>query len=110
MATEFLKSIAYINTKSIIFNVGSVDVIRDAEMNDMKRDYIEMIKVCRNRNVQPIITTLAPLGKASLPSHMHRKIVEMNNFLFERFDAKVIDLWAPMISSTGQRKYKLFER
>lgn len=110
MATEFLKSVAYINTRSIIFNVGSVDIIRGASVADMKRNYIEMIGVCRNRNVHPIITTLAPIGNVNFSNHIQRKIVEMNNFLIEHFGSNVIDLWSLMVNSTGRMKSEFFKR
>lgn len=110
MAAEFLKSVAYINTHSIIFNVGSVDIIRGAEVADMKRNYIEMIKVCRNRNVQPIITTLLPLTNLNLSNAAQRKVIEMNNFLIEHFGSNVIDLWSLMVNPTGQLKTEYFKR
>lgn len=111
MATDFLRSVAFINTRSIIINVGSVDIIRGASVSDMKRNYIEMIDVCRNRNVHPIITTLTPIiVNGNFSNHLQRKIVEMNNFLIEHFGSNVIDLWSLAVNSTGRIKCEFFKR
>lgn len=112
-AINLLQSIAYIKTPSITINVGSIDIMHGRDLVDMRLDYEELVNVCVTRNIQPIITTLAPLANTS---HYHSrdmrdKLILFNNYLRDHYYSKypVINIWSQMVTPRGRTIFELFE-
>lgn len=112
-AINLLQSIAYIKTPSITINVGSIDIMHGRDLVDMRLDYEELINVCVARNIQPIITTLAPLANTS---HYHSrdmrdKLILFNNYLRDHFYPKylVINIWSQLVTPRGRTLFQYFE-
>lgn len=112
-AISILESVAYIKTPSIVINVGSIDIMQGRDLIDMQTDYKELVNVCIKRNVQPIITTLAPLANTShyYSRDMRDKLILFNNFLINCYylHYQVINLWSQLVTPRGRTLFEYFE-
>lgn len=98
-ATEWIQSVAYIPTESIVINVGTHDILKKKDLNVMINEYEYLLKSCLERNVYPIVTTLAPATMEGTEFQM--KIIKFNNKLIERFTPyfPIIDIWSCLVKS-----------
>lgn len=78
----------------LIINIGSFDIMNNQLMADICNDYINLVKTCRKRNIQIVITTLAPLVNLLYDESVTQKIQQFNDFLISKFGSKypVIDI------------------
>lgn len=98
----------YSNIK-IILNIGSVDLLHGRDFVDMREDFRRLMQICRERNIQVIITTLAPLANALNAEGLREKYNAFNDFLFRTYSRshKVIEIHKCMIDFESQKT--LFE-
>lgn len=112
-AINLLQSIAYIKTPSITINVGSIDILHGRDLVDMRLDYEELVNICVTRNIQPIITTLAPLANTSQyhSRDMRDKLILFNNYLRDHYYPKyaVINIWSQLVTPRGRTLFQYFE-
>lgn len=108
-ATENLRRYPNPENMKFIANIGSVDILHGRDLPDMCQDYINLTKVCENRNIQLIITTLAPLANRMHLFNDAQKLTKFNEFLMNRLSNKfqVIDI-TPCTSCPKSNKV-LFE-
>lgn len=67
------------NHSTIIVNVGSVDIAEGRQLIQMITDFCDLMQVCVNKSISPIVTTLAPLP--NYQSYGNRASV-LDNFNF----------------------------
>lgn len=99
------------NTK-VILNVGSEDILGDRQLLDMQQEFLNLIRICDERNIQVVITTLAPLANYCHIDYMVQKWKGFNEFL-KNFSSthKVIDIVPSMVSSaTGKIIFETYKR
>lgn len=98
----------YKNIK-IILNVGSVDLLHGRDFVDMRRDFQLLMQICKERNIQAIITTLAPLANVLNQEGFRPKFNAFNQFLMDTYSRthQVIEIHKCMMDSHSQRT--LFE-
>lgn len=95
--------------KKIIINLGSVDLLHGHDLIDMQSDFCELIQVLENNNIEPIITTLAPIANFGYMPEQKRQFHRFNEFLRTHFD-NVIDLWQIFVkNTTGQTIFDLYK-
>lgn len=89
----------------LIINIGSFDILNNHLMGDICNDYIDLVKTCRKRNIQIVITTLAPLVNQLFDESSCQKLKLFNEFLINRFSSKynVIDISSCMYTPGTNR-------
>lgn len=94
------------NVNQIIVNVGSVDVAENRPLIVMIKDMNDFLSVCKKKNIQPILTTLAPMVNSS----ERQKIVlrGFNRFIFN-MQYSVIDLYNCMMTFDDQINKNLYQ-
>lgn len=110
-AINLLQSIAFFKTPSIVINVGSIDIMLGRNLVDMQSDYNELVDLCEKRNIQPIITTLAPLANSCHSRDIRNKLLKFNSYLRDKFYSKyrVINLWSQFVTPRGRTCFEYFE-
>lgn len=71
-------------------NLGTVDILHGRDLADMCQDYINLVKVCNNRKIDMVITTLAPIGNRMHIETDKKKWREFNEFLVKRYSNKML--------------------
>lgn len=89
----------------IILNVGSVDLLHGRDFIEMRNDFGQLIQICRERNIQVIITTLAPLANKLDSEDLRRKYDAFNRYLIQSYSRshKVIDIKKCMVDARSQK-------
>lgn len=110
-ATDLLKNIEidHLNVPTVLINVGSIDILKGIELVEMCMKYEKLISVCQQRNIRPIITTLAPL--AHVDSMNQLKLMQFNNFLLDQYFLQylIIDIWSKMVTPCGYIKFDYYD-
>lgn len=85
----------------LIVNIGSFDIMNNQPMSDICNDYIHLVQTCRRRNIEIVITTLAPLLLLLHDEVVSKRIQQFNDFLISKFGSKydVIDITQCMKST-----------
>lgn len=106
-ATERLKRFPNTDNMKIIVNLGTVDILHGRYQSDMCQDYINLVKLCSNRGIEVIITTLAPIGNRLHDKDDVKKLNDFNKFLINKFGSshQVIDINACMVNKTNGRTF-----
>lgn len=88
----------------IILNIGSVDLLHGRDFVDMRNDFVQLMQICKERNIQVIITTLAPLANKLNAEDLRPKYEAFNRFLLQNYSRshKVIDIKKCMVDSRSQ--------
>lgn len=79
----------------VILNIGSVDILHGKSVNDMCNDFIELVRICEQRDIDIVITTLAPIAnRLGSGDDCREKVNAFNKFLIVKFGAKysIIDI------------------
>lgn len=79
----------------VILNIGSVDILHGKSVNDMCTDFIELVRICKQHNIEIVITTLAPIAnRLGNGDDCQEKVNAFNKFLVVKFGAKypIIDI------------------
>lgn len=84
----------------IILNIGSVDLLHGRDFVDMREHFINLMQVCKQQNIQVIITTLAPLANVLHAEDLRAKFDAFNQFLIRTYSKShtVIDISNCMIN------------
>lgn len=72
-------------TKNVILNIGTFDLLNGRSAENMKSSIVRLITAFEKKNLQPILTTLAPL-----PNHLDGQLEEnrrsFNTFIRENYN------------------------
>lgn len=84
----------------MIINLGTIDILQGLDIMCMKYQFDMLLDACRERNIIPIITTLAPLASDDVKREQVQKLGLFNHFLITRFKKEycVIDLHSKMVN------------
>lgn len=99
------KRLRYCSNIKIILNVGSVDLLHGRDFVDMRGDFMQLMQICKERNIQVIITTLAPLANKLDAEDLRPKYDAFNKFLIQTYSRshKVIDIKKCMVDPRSQK-------
>lgn len=94
----------------VLLNVGSTDIANGTELAQLMLDYCFMLKVCKIRNIRPILTTIAPLAnyrlgdRAEVTDKLNRYIMS-NASIFP-----VIDLYSCFVNKDGLMNLNYYQQ
>lgn len=110
-AADLIKNTQDFKASKLIINIGSVDILHGTALIDMCYHLKRLVTVCKERGIEPILTTLAPLANINHSTEMRDKLLLYNNFICDKFINKclIIDIWSAMISPTSSTLFELFE-
>lgn len=93
-ATARISRFSDTNNMRLIINIGSFDIMTNRFMVDICNDYINLVKTCRKRNIDIVITTLAPIFHLLFDESSRQKMEKFNDFLISKFGSMypVIDI------------------
>lgn len=93
------------NNIKIILNIGSVDLLHGRDVIEMRRDFDRLIRICNERRIQVVITTLAPLANTFHLEVLQEKWSAFNEYLLKTYSRShnVIDIRGCMMDAKGQR-------
>lgn len=89
----------------IILNIGSVDLLHGRDFLDMREDFLHLMEICDQRNIQVIITTLVPLANVLNTEGSRAKWDAFNQFLIQTYSSshKVIHIHECMIDQRSRK-------
>ncbi|XP_031639356.1 maternal effect protein oskar-like [Contarinia nasturtii] len=111
-ATERIKRYPHTDNMKIIVNLGTVDILHGRDLSDMCQDYMNLVKMCYHRNIQIVITTLAPIANRMHIEDDVNKWHDFNRFLLTKFANKhqVIDIKHCMLCpKTGKVWFECYQ-
>ncbi|XP_049538468.1 maternal effect protein oskar [Anopheles darlingi] len=65
----------------VLVNVGTVDLLHGRQMIDLLHDFDMLMARFRDRNVEPLVTTLAPIANAGGCSPMQYRLRKFNEYI-----------------------------
>lgn len=95
----------------VLINLGTIDILKGADLYDMKRDYVQLIDACYRRGIQPIISTLAPIA-TDVQTEMNQSLLMFNHFLITRFanECRIVDLWSCFVFPYGEMHVQCYQQ
>lgn len=108
---EAAKNIESIGPNQIILlNVGSIDIVQGKELVDMIYGMFRLLRVCRENEITPILTTILPLANYRLGN---RASVTngFNEFLMKNpFNFPVIELHKTFMNDDGTISHAFYQQ
>lgn len=74
-----------LSTKNVILNIGTFDLLNGRSAENMKTAIVRLFDALKKKNLQPILTTLAPLPN-HLVGELEGRRQSFNKFIRENFD------------------------
>lgn len=95
--------------KIIIVNIGSSDILNDRQLIELMEDMIHFLLTCKQKEVIPILTTLAPLPTFAL-GNRRDTLLNFNKFIaVNPFGYPVIDLYELFLNPHGKIDLHAFQ-
>ncbi|XP_067642898.1 maternal effect protein oskar [Eurosta solidaginis] len=96
--------------KSIIVNIGSVDIMKGRPLVQIQHDFRELLNLMFKKGYTPILTTLAPLANYAHDKQAKYKLYRFNEFIKKegRF-LIVMDIWSCLVNERGQILFDCFQ-
>lgn len=91
----------------LLINLGSVDLLHGHEMFRMIEDTFYLIDCCQKQQINPVLTTLAPLANYQHSKTMKKQLLQYNHFL-RASKFSVIDLWMQFVDEDGTVDFEYF--
>ncbi|XP_011211954.1 maternal effect protein oskar [Bactrocera dorsalis] len=96
--------------KSIIVNIGSVDIMKGRPLVQIEHDFRELINLMFKKGFTPILTTLAPLANFAHDEITKTKLERFNNFIKKEGEfLLVMDIWACLVNERGHILFDCFQ-
>ncbi|XP_004529163.1 maternal effect protein oskar isoform X2 [Ceratitis capitata] len=96
--------------RSIIVNIGSVDIMKGRSLVQIEHDFRELINVIFKKGFTPILTTLAPLANYAHDKQVKTKLERFNHFIKNEGKFLVVmDIWACLVNEKGQILFDCFQ-
>uniref|UniRef100_A0A1I8MS01 HTH OST-type domain-containing protein n=1 Tax=Musca domestica TaxID=7370 RepID=A0A1I8MS01_MUSDO len=100
------------NGRSIILNIGSVNIMQGRQLIQIEHEYRELLTIMLKKGIQPILTTLAPLANYTHDMEMKRTLERFNKFIkseAERNNLIVIDIWKCLVNDKGVVRFDCYQ-
>lgn len=92
----------------VLINVGTVDLLHGRVMIDLIHDFELLMARFRDRNVEPIVTTLAPIANSGGRTIMAERLLKFNEYI-RRTCPRYIDLWKYYVHADGSCRFELYQ-
>uniref|UniRef100_A0A182P0C4 OSK domain-containing protein n=1 Tax=Anopheles epiroticus TaxID=199890 RepID=A0A182P0C4_9DIPT len=92
----------------VLVNVGTVDLLHGRAMIDLIHDFDQLVARFRERNVEPIMTTLTPIANSGGRTTMTERLLKLNEYIC-RTCPRTIDLWKNFVNSDGSVRFECFQ-
>lgn len=92
----------------VLINVGTVDLLHGRVMIDLIHDFELLMARFRDRNVEPIVTTLAPISNSGGRTIMAERLLKFNEYI-RRTCPRYIDLWKYFVHADGSCRFELYQ-
>uniref|UniRef100_A0A182VS14 OSK domain-containing protein n=1 Tax=Anopheles minimus TaxID=112268 RepID=A0A182VS14_9DIPT len=92
----------------VLVNVGTVDLLHGREMIDLIHDFDQLVARFRERNVEPIMTTLAPIANSGGRTPMAERLLKLNEYMC-RTCPRTIDLWKNFVHANGTVRFECYQ-
>ncbi|XP_061388098.1 maternal effect protein oskar [Musca vetustissima] len=100
------------NGRSIIVNIGSVNIMQGRQLIQIQHEYRELLTIMLKKGIRPILTTLAPLANYTHDGEMKRTLERFNQFVKregERNNLIVIDIWKCLVNEKGCARFDCYQ-
>ncbi|XP_073830380.1 oskar [Musca autumnalis] len=100
------------NGRSIIVNIGSVNIMQGRQLIQIEHDYRQLITIMLKKGIQPILTTLAPLANYTHNVEVKRTLERFNQFIKregQRNNLIVIDIWKCLVNDKGAVRFDCYQ-
>ncbi|XP_035777443.1 maternal effect protein oskar-like [Anopheles albimanus] len=92
----------------VLVNVGTVDLLHGRQMIDLIHDFDTLMARFRERNVEPLVTTLAPIANAGGWSPMQDRLRKFNEYI--RFSCpNYLDLGRYFQNDDGSVRFECYQ-
>lgn len=101
------------NGRSIILNIGSVNIMQGRQLIQIEHEYRELLTIMLKKGIKPILTTLAPLANYTHDIEMKRTLERFNKFIkseAERNNLIVIDIWKCLVNDKGAVRFDCYQK
>ncbi|XP_011188082.1 maternal effect protein oskar [Zeugodacus cucurbitae] len=96
--------------KSVIVNIGSVDIMKGRSLVQIEHDFRELINLMFKKGFTPILTTLAPLANFAHDEHTKNKLERFNSFIKKEGKfSLVMDIWSCLVNERGHILFDCFQ-
>uniref|UniRef100_A0A182U2C7 OSK domain-containing protein n=1 Tax=Anopheles melas TaxID=34690 RepID=A0A182U2C7_9DIPT len=92
----------------VLVNVGTVDLLHGRAMIDLIHDFNQLVARFRERNVEPIMTTLTPIANSGGRTTMAERLLKLNEYIC-RTCPRTIDLWKYFVHADGTVRFECFQ-
>lgn len=92
----------------VLVNVGTVDLLHGRAMIDVIHDFNQLVARFRERNVEPIMTTLAPIANSGGRTPMAERLLKLNEYIC-RTCPRTIDLWKHFVHANGTVRFECYQ-
>uniref|UniRef100_A0A182K485 OSK domain-containing protein n=1 Tax=Anopheles christyi TaxID=43041 RepID=A0A182K485_9DIPT len=92
----------------VLVNVGTVDLLHGRAMIDLIHDFNQLVARFRERNVEPIMTTLTPIANSGGRTTMAERLLKLNEYIC-RTCPRTIDLWKHFVHADGTVRFECFQ-
>lgn len=92
----------------VLVNVGTVDLLHGREMIDLIHDFDQLVARFRERNVEPIMTTLSPIANSGGRTPMAERLLKLNEYIC-RTCPRTIDLWKNFVHANGTVRFECYQ-
>ncbi|XP_013106491.2 maternal effect protein oskar [Stomoxys calcitrans] len=100
------------NGRSIIVNIGSVNIMQRRQLVQIEHDFRELIKAMLKKGINPILTTLAPLANYNHENDVKNNLERFNEFIKregEKRNLVVIDIWKCLANEKGHILFDCYQ-
>ncbi|XP_052867989.1 maternal effect protein oskar [Anopheles cruzii] len=102
---KFTKYIA----PNVLVNVGTVDLLYGRQMTNLIDDFNSLLARFRERYVEPIITTLAPIANVVGCSLMHERLLKFNEYI-RSICPRYIDVWKYFVHPDNSVRFECYQQ
>lgn len=110
-AAKIIEYTFHFKSSKLVINVGSVDIVHGKDLKEMCSDFVQLIRACEMRGLDPIISTLAPLVNISHPKEVHDKLHAFNEFLLDKYFCihPIINIWREIVKPSTKADISCYE-
>lgn len=95
-------------SEHVIVNIGSVDILHGQNLFDMIGDFNDLVWALKQRGIEPIITTIAPLANMAHLPDIVMTVNKFNEYLKNNYPC-VIDFCDCLVEKNGRIFYECYQ-
>ncbi|KAI9579750.1 maternal effect protein oskar [Glossina fuscipes] len=98
--------------KSIIINIGSVDIMQGRNLIQIEHDLRELVVIMLKKKIKPILTTIAPLANYAHNNEVKMTLMRLNDYIKRLGRARqlmVIDIWKCLVNDKNLTLFDCYQ-